>query len=69
MLNSTMCATTRNICCILENFQQGDLESGGGIVVPEELRPFMPPRMIIFTMRLNYTHPFARQNTRSLSRS
>ncbi|EGD76936.1 seryl-tRNA synthetase [Salpingoeca rosetta] len=42
MLNSTLCATTRTICCILENFQVGDLESNGGIVVPEVLRPFMP---------------------------
>eukprot|EP00730_Choanoeca_flexa_P001373 TRINITY_DN10606_c0_g2_i1.p1 TRINITY_DN10606_c0_g2~~TRINITY_DN10606_c0_g2_i1.p1 ORF type:complete len:551 (+),score=163.73 TRINITY_DN10606_c0_g2_i1:99-1751(+) len=42
MLNSTLCATTRVICCILENFQVGDLESNGGIVVPEVLRPFMP---------------------------
>jgi seryl-tRNA synthetase len=44
MLNSTMCATTRVICCILENFQTGDLQSGGGIVVPEVLRPFMPQK-------------------------
>eukprot|EP00045_Choanoeca_perplexa_P010177 m.101780 g.101780 ORF g.101780 m.101780 type:complete len:510 (+) comp15184_c0_seq1:71-1600(+) len=42
MLNSTLCATTRVICCILENFQVGDLESQGGIVVPEVLRKFMP---------------------------
>ena len=42
---STMCATTRTICCILENFQQGDLASGGGVVVPEVLRPFMPARL------------------------
>ena len=41
---STMCATTRTICCILENYQQGDLASAGGITVPEVLRPFMPPR-------------------------
>ena len=39
---STLCATTRLICCILENFQVGDRASGGGIVVPEVLRPFMP---------------------------
>jgi seryl-tRNA synthetase len=42
MLNSTLCATTRTICCILENFQVGDFASGGGVVVPEVLRPFMP---------------------------
>eukprot|EP00052_Salpingoeca_macrocollata_P030868 m.321200 g.321200 ORF g.321200 m.321200 type:complete len:504 (+) comp25113_c0_seq1:160-1671(+) len=44
MLNSTLCATTRVICCILENFQVGDLESQGGVVVPEVLRPFMPSK-------------------------
>ena len=37
MLNSTMCATTRAICAILENYQEED-----GIVVPEVLRPLMP---------------------------
>lgn len=36
MLNATMCATTRVICCILENNQTDE-----GIVVPEMLRPFM----------------------------
>ncbi len=40
--DSTLCATTRTICCILENCQVGDLESQGGIVVPVALRPFMP---------------------------
>ncbi|VDN97271.1 unnamed protein product [Rodentolepis nana] len=37
MLNATMCATTRVICAILENYQTAD-----GIVVPEALREFMP---------------------------
>jgi seryl-tRNA synthetase len=37
MLNGTMCATTRVICAILENYQTED-----GIVVPEVLRPLMP---------------------------
>lgn len=36
MLNSTLCATTRVICCILETFQTED-----GITVPEVLRPFV----------------------------
>ncbi len=39
MLNATMCATTRTICAILENFQVED-----GIIVPEAIRPFMPER-------------------------
>lgn len=37
MLNATMCAVTRNICCILENYQEDD-----HVVVPEVLRPYMP---------------------------
>merc|ERR1711915_583418 len=36
MLNSTLCATGRGICCILENYQRED-----GVIVPEVLRPFM----------------------------
>jgi len=37
MLNATMCATTRTICAILENYQLED-----GVLVPEVLRIFMP---------------------------
>ncbi|CAF4375720.1 unnamed protein product, partial [Adineta steineri] len=39
MLNATMCATTRTICAILENYQTDD-----GIVVPEVLKPLMPKK-------------------------
>lgn len=39
MLNATMCATTRVICAILENFQTEE-----GVVIPEALRNFMPER-------------------------
>lgn len=38
MLNATMCATTRVICAVLENYQEED-----GIRVPEVLQEFMPP--------------------------
>ncbi|XP_053096525.1 serine--tRNA ligase, cytoplasmic isoform X2 [Pangasianodon hypophthalmus] len=38
MLNATMCATTRVICAILENYQTAE-----GIIIPEPLRVFMPP--------------------------
>ena len=38
MLNATMCATTRVMCAILENYQTEE-----GIVIPEPLRAFMPP--------------------------
>ncbi|XP_060580391.1 serine--tRNA ligase, cytoplasmic-like [Ruditapes philippinarum] len=37
MLNATMCATTRAICAILENYQVED-----GVIVPEVLRDLMP---------------------------
>lgn len=36
MLNATLCATERTICCLLENYQTPE-----GVVVPEVLRPFM----------------------------
>jgi seryl-tRNA synthetase len=36
MLNATLCATERTICCILENYQTDE-----GVIVPEVLRPFM----------------------------
>ncbi|XP_021902453.1 serine--tRNA ligase, cytoplasmic-like [Carica papaya] len=36
MLNSTLTATERTICCILENYQRED-----GVEVPEALQPFM----------------------------
>jgi len=36
MLNSTMTATERTLCCVLENYQTPE-----GVVVPEALRPFM----------------------------
>ncbi len=42
MLNATMCATTRTICAILENYQTDD-----GILVPEVLKPWMPKSMFI----------------------
>ncbi|TNN37574.1 Serine--tRNA ligase, cytoplasmic [Liparis tanakae] len=43
MLNATMCATTRVMCAILENYQTED-----GVVVPEVLRTFMPPGLTEF---------------------
>ncbi|KAG7536652.1 Aminoacyl-tRNA synthetase class II [Arabidopsis suecica] len=36
MLNSTLTATQRTICCILENYQRED-----GVDIPEVLQPFM----------------------------
>ncbi len=37
MLNATMCATTRVICAILENYQTDD-----GVLVPKVLQCYMP---------------------------
>jgi len=42
MLNATLCATSRTICCILENYQQPD-----GILVPEVLQPYMGGKKFI----------------------
>ena len=36
MLNATLCATGRGICCVLENYQTEE-----GVIVPEVLRPYM----------------------------
>jgi len=36
MLNSTLCATTRTICAIMENYQTAD-----GVVVPDVLQPYL----------------------------
>ncbi len=36
LLNSTLTATERTLCCILENYQTKD-----GVKVPEKLQPFM----------------------------
>ena len=36
MLNSTLCALTRTICCILENYQRCD-----GVEIPDVLKPYM----------------------------
>ena len=43
MLNSTLCATTRVICCILENNQ-----TDTGIKVPEVLQPYLGMDFIPF---------------------
>ncbi|KZV63072.1 serine-tRNA ligase [Peniophora sp. CONT] len=39
MLNGTMCATERALCCIVENYQTPD-----GLTIPEVLRPYMQGR-------------------------
>ncbi|KAJ7756990.1 hypothetical protein B0H16DRAFT_1371045 [Mycena metata] len=39
MLNGTLCATERALCCLVENYQTPD-----GLVIPEVLRPYMRGR-------------------------
>ncbi|KAM4055972.1 tRNA synthetase class II core domain-containing protein [Hirsutella rhossiliensis] len=48
-LNATLCATTRTMCCILENYQTVE-----GLRVPEPLRKYLPgaPDFIPFTKEL-----------------
>jgi len=36
LLNGTLCATERTLCCILENYQTEE-----GLIIPEPLRPYM----------------------------
>ncbi|KAK3580165.1 hypothetical protein CHS0354_030280 [Potamilus streckersoni] len=49
MLNATMCATTRTICAILENYQTED-----GVIVPEPLRPYMPD---VYKEKIRFVKP------------
>ncbi|KAM0750130.1 seryl-tRNA synthetase [Meredithblackwellia eburnea MCA 4105] len=42
MLNGTLCATERALCCIVENYQTPE-----GLVIPEALRPYMQGRDFI----------------------
>jgi len=39
MLNGTLCATERTLCCLVENYQTEE-----GLVIPEPLRPYMQGR-------------------------
>jgi len=45
MLNATLCALTRTICCILENYQGIKVDQDGnkqqGVYIPEVLIPYM----------------------------
>ncbi|KAL6790407.1 hypothetical protein GGI42DRAFT_336831 [Trichoderma sp. SZMC 28013] len=49
LLNSTLCATTRTLCCVLENYQTEE-----GLRVPEVLRKYLPgtPDFIPFAKEL-----------------
>lgn len=46
MLNATLCATQRTLCCILENYQTDE-----GIVVPEVLRKYLDGQEFIPYMK------------------
>ncbi|SCU91651.1 LAFA_0F05006g1_1 [Lachancea sp. 'fantastica'] len=48
-LNSTLCATQRALCCVLENYQTEE-----GLIVPEVLRKYIPgePEFLPFTKEL-----------------
>ena len=47
MLNGTLCATERTLCCILENYQ-----TDKGVIVPEPLRPFVGTDFIPYVAQL-----------------
>jgi len=44
MLNGTLCATERTLCCILENYQ-----TDKGLIIPEVLRPYVGKDFVEFT--------------------
>ena len=48
-LNSTLCATERALCCVLENYQTKD-----GVLIPEVLRKYIPgqPEFLPYTKEL-----------------
>ncbi|KAG6877232.1 Cytosolic seryl-tRNA synthetase [Termitomyces sp. T32_za158] len=54
MLNGTLCATERALCCLVENYQTAE-----GLVVPEVLRPYMQGREFL---------PFVKELPRSLQK-
>ena len=43
LLNSTLCANTRTICCLLETYQTDD-----GVIIPEVLKKYYPVDKIFF---------------------
>ena len=47
MLNGTLCACERTLCCILENYQ-----TDKGVIVPEPLRPFVGQNFLPFKEEL-----------------
>ncbi|CAE6446922.1 unnamed protein product [Rhizoctonia solani] len=54
MLNGTLCATERALCCIVENYQSPE-----GLVIPEVLRPYMQGRELL---------PYVRELPKGLQR-
>lgn len=52
MLNSTLCATERAMCCVVENYQTKD-----GVIVPEVLRPYMGGRTFLPFTKAKPTAP------------
>ncbi|KAF8179834.1 hypothetical protein BJ912DRAFT_907486 [Pholiota molesta] len=54
MLNGTLCATERALCCLVENYQTPE-----GLVIPEVLRPYMQGREFL---------PFVKELPKSLQK-
>jgi len=54
MLNGTLCATERALCCVVENYQTPE-----GLVIPEPLRPYMQGRDFL---------PFVKELPKSLQK-
>jgi seryl-tRNA synthetase len=82
-LNSTLCATERALCCLLENFQTEDVSDLASLLiiftnnlkgfnVPEPLRKYLPgaPEFIPFTKELSKdsTSQRAKNKTEKISK-
>lgn len=63
MLNGTLCATERTMCCILENYQ-----TEKGVVVPEVLVPFMGTDFIPYTKDMPKINDLGDEDTSKASK-
>jgi seryl-tRNA synthetase len=72
MLNGTLCATERALCCVVENYQTPEVSAFSisaltltpcprlqGVVIPEPLRPYMQGRDFL---------PFVKELPKSLQK-
>ena len=47
MLNGTLCATERALCCIVENYQKEDVSTIRDFLFRKEVKGLMPPFRVV----------------------